>query len=258
MDEIASGIDNAVDGLNQEQQVSDEVVLNTGDVPVEQPTTEEAEQADGESVERKKEPGWIRYRRQAQTAKQELAQVQAELAALKASALPQVEPKRENYLDDEQYIRDKVAYLTHTETTKVLAQAKEHTVKQDWSSRVEELKESEEEFKDYDKVTGRYDKIQVNPGIAKALRDSEHGPKLAYHIAKNPDLFLELNNLSEDGAYLKALDVDSSITSERPKAKTPKLPAPPIKTVQGTSKTATSLKDLDTSSYLASRYPGLR
>lgn len=52
---------------------------------------------------------------------------------------------------------------------------------------------------DFDAVVGGSD-APIAPHVAEAIQESEHGPALAYHLAKNQDVLDRLNNLSPRAA----------------------------------------------------------
>lgn len=54
---------------------------------------------------------------------------------------------------------------------------------------------AESELPDYQKVVGESD-VPAAPHVLESILDSENGPTLAYHLAKNPDVAQQLNEMT--------------------------------------------------------------
>lgn len=65
---------------------------------------------------------------------------------------------------------------------------------------------------DYDAVVGGSD-TPIAPHVAEAILESEHGPALAYHFAKNPDALERLNGLSPRQADREIGRIEERLTS---------------------------------------------
>lgn len=65
--------------------------------------------------------------------------------------------------------------------------------------------------------------------VGEALQESEHGPALAYHFAKNPDVLMRLNSMDEKAANREIGRLEATLTS-RTTAAPP--PAPTKKVTQ--------------------------
>lgn len=98
---------------------------------------------------------------------------------------------------------------------------------------------------DYDAVVGGSD-APIAPHVAEAIQDSEHGPALAYHLAKNPDVLDRLNNLSPRAADRELGRLEERLSSkpanqsaagaEDASARTTQAPKPAaVNTAQGRS-----------------------
>lgn len=71
--------------------------------------------------------------------------------------------------------------------------------------------------------------LQVNQTVARAALVSEHGPALAYHIAKNPDVAARLSSMSPELALMEIGRIEQKLTS--PVAQKPSNAPPPAKPV---------------------------
>lgn len=85
---------------------------------------------------------------------------------------------------------------------------------------------------DYDAVLGASD-APVAAHVAEAIQDSEHGPALAYHLAKNPDLLDRLNGLSPRAADRELGRLEERLSSKPAEPGTQPAAEPaPAKTTQ--------------------------
>ena len=129
--------------------------------------------------------------------------IKPETAETKPEALAQAEPDPETYElgeADPAYLKDMVRY----EARKI---AEEETGKQELTRQLSELERAydgrvtavREELPDYDdKVTKAAARGEwpCPPLIALAIKNSEAGPKIAYHLANNVEEAVALSNLS--------------------------------------------------------------
>lgn len=76
---------------------------------------------------------------------------------------------------------------------------------------------------DYDQVVGS-SKAEVKPHVASAVLDSDLGPQLFHHLAKNPDALERLNGMSEKAALKEIGRLEAQL-------ETPKQPATAFKKV---------------------------
>lgn len=108
-----------------------------------------------------------------------------------------------------------------------------------WEQRQTQARAS---FPDYDAVVGGSD-APVAQHVAEAVQDSEHGPALAYHLAKNPEVLANLNGMSPRQADREIGRIEERLAGqakavEIPAAKTTQAPKPAAVTLsQGRSTT---------------------
>lgn len=219
------------------------------------------DKAEGE-IRRKKPGGWHRKIARLERENAELAERLAAQSPSKA-AFPEKKPKLEDYATYEEYnealtdwkVEDRLR-LRDEEQKKAAHAAEQQKAATSWQQKVDDLIDSDDAYEDYEDVVGRYRNVAVNPAIRQALAESEIGPKLAYYLAKNPDVFGEINDKTPYAVAKEMAKIEASLSNPKPAAKVSKSP-PPITPVKGTGKTAVKLDALDTSSYIAQRYPHL-
>ena len=90
---------------------------------------------------------------------------------------------------------------------------------------------------DYEEVVGASD-VPAAPHVLESILDSEQGPQLAYHLAKNPDVAERLNAMTPVQAAREIGRLEAQL--EKPKADTPPpkrttSAPPPINPVRGSN-----------------------
>lgn len=86
---------------------------------------------------------------------------------------------------------------------------------------------------DYDAVVGSSDTPIANH-VGEAIMESDRGPDLAYHFAKNPDELMRLNGMSPTQAAREIGKLEATLPA-------PKTPAPPSKKLSSTPAPAGTL-----------------
>ena len=110
---------------------------------------------------------------------------------------------------------------------------------------------------DYDQVVGGAD-IPVARHVAEVLLDSDQGPALAYHLAKNPDVAAKLNGLSPVAAAREIGRIEAGLsappaTQAAPAARLSTAPTPP-----GHLKTAAPATQRDPAKMSMDEYKAMR
>ena len=121
-----------------------------------------------------------------------------------------------------------------------------------WRTREAEAKAA---YDDYDAAIQAVSHIRISPQHQRAILECEHGPEIAYELAKNPDELKRIAAMSPLNAAralgrLEAKFASSDEPSTAPKTETKASAAPkPIKPVNAGSKTSASTKNPDQMSY---------
>jgi hypothetical protein len=176
-------------------------------------------------------------RRQAQAeaaarikAEDEARQLREQVASLNRPA-PPVEPKREDFDDQDAYVDARVKY----ETDKALQAQADERAQADKEAQTKRAKdeadrkaaegvqakidrfeaqktEAREKHTDFDEVTENPDLI-LSPALTMALLDSDVAGELAYHFGKNPEVVKELNGLPQAGMLKKLGQIELSLAA---------------------------------------------
>ena len=113
---------------------------------------------------------------------------------------------------------------------------------------------------DYDAVVGAAD-APVAAHVAEALVDSEHGPALAYHLAKHPEVLARLNSLPQRQADRELGRLEATLSAPAaapadPPARTTQAPKPAgVNLSQGRS-VANDPSKMSVEDYIAHRSKG--
>ncbi len=150
---------------------------------------------------------------------------------------PQEKPTKQNApkkLADFEYDEEKYAeYLTDYAAERAAERLEEKRSKKETEEsrkqRFEKFKDLESKFRteveDYEDVA-HYARIDNH--VAELVMDMDEGPRIAYHLGKNPDLAKKLNSMSASSAAIELGRIDAQLANERTQAKTkPVSKAPP-------------------------------
>jgi hypothetical protein len=87
------------------------------------------------------------------------------------------------------------------------------------------------EVPDYDAVIAAGSNLVVSNEVRDAILESEQGPKILHHLAKNPDLVEELKRLPARSAVLRIGKLDAKFEAEKPQASASTTKVEPAKPV---------------------------
>jgi len=136
-----------------------------------------------------------------------------------------VEPKRDEFRDDEAYSEAQVRHLAEKKASEILeqrAKAEQHErLREQFDERTEKAKER---YVDFAAVVEN-PLLPVNEAMAEFIMDSEHGPDVAYYLGKNPAKAEQIAQLSPVRAARELSRIEAEIAA-RPKASPSKAPDP--------------------------------
>lgn len=172
--------------------------------------------------------------------------------------LPAGPPKREQFETYEAYI-DARAEWKAAEAFKQLQQKAEgarqqEAVRQRESTWQRRVSKAAAEIEDFESVV-MSDALAISPVMAEAMKDSEIGPQIAYHLGKNPSEALRISQLSPAAQAREIGKIEAQLENKAAEpAKKPSKAPPPIEPVNGRSGTATpDLASMTQAQYEAQR-----
>lgn len=124
-----------------------------------------------------------------------------------------------------------------------------------WS---EKVAKTANEFPDWEDVAAETD-ATVTDTMQRAILESDHGPRLAYYLAKNPDEAERIARMSPVRQIAEIGKLEDRVLSLKPTAKAPSKAPAPISPVSGRAKATTGLSDdLSVDDWLKERQRQLR
>lgn len=225
----------------QQETVSEPTIITEENPVIESEVTEEKQEAEHqeEQQEAPKKDNSVQKRFDELTRKSREAEREAAFWRERAlgSNKPETqleEPKIEDFEDAKDYIKAAAKYAIQEEKKAEAAErSREAEAKvleaksNSWAERQSSVRES---ISDYDEVVSGAD-LPVSNHVRDALLDSEKGPELVYHFAKNPDVLDRLNSLPERQAAMEIGRLEARLTTPEAAPKPISNAPPPIKPV---------------------------
>jgi len=258
---VSVAAENVVDNSNQTQpkaEVTESKVIEDGsEIEDESQTETPEENTEGEKVQKRKRPNGLRRK---------VAKLEAKLAQYEAKQNPVTEapiiqePKLGDYPDWDTFVKAQVKYEAKQIVQEELAQkesrSREVELNNNWQKNVHSVRQ---ELPDYDEVIAEYDDVPVRPEILEMMRESDIGPKIAYHLAKNPDILESINkpgvgalSVARQLGIIEAYIKGGSQEKKPEVTKVTKSPAP-ISPVKKTASTSVDITKMSTEEYVAHR-----
>jgi hypothetical protein len=174
-------------------------------------------------------------------------------AASSASSTASSEPKEADYNGDfTAYLADRAAWkAAQTISEKLDARDKQSATEKAITARqealsdfVERAEDAKAKIPDFDATFETFARAggQFAPHVVEELHESEHGPVLAYQLAKNPRLAAELNAMSPRDAAREIGRLEAKVSLPQPKKQTQA--PPPLKALTGGASPPTDMAKL--------------
>ena len=263
--------DNVISGTGIEEQVI------TNPIPPEtkdsEPPAQAADEQKADTPEQQEEKRQSRRERARARDAAKIAEAQTEarmlreqLDRLQARAIPvqDAEPQREAFDSLEDYHRALARHEARQEATKIVEGQRKAQTEQERQARsaasdaaiAKTWESSESAFKkeatDYDEVVGEFISAELpslDVSAKRAILESDIGPRLLYHMAKNPD---EAERIAKLSPVRQVIEVGKMEERVSPVKKTSSAPAP-IGVVKGSSSVQGYREDMTQAQYQAWR-----
>lgn len=174
---------------------------------------------------------------------------------------PNAKPTADKFTNYEDFIEAltdwKAKQVVTTREAERAAAEKARTLATTWEQRANEFRSKTPDYLD---VVGNSD-VPLRQSVLEGIQESEVGPQLAYHLAKNPDVAARLNQLPEGAAMRELGRLEASLTAASapapapapaPAARTTNAP-PPVKPVAQTAAGVQPLEKLSMDEYIKQR-----
>lgn len=131
---------------------------------------------------------------------------------------------------DSQYIEDLADWKANEVVERKLAerdaQSSMRESESEWNRRVTKASETMPDFEEKVILGARRNEWDCSPGMGEALRASESGPELAYHLASNPVEAARISRLSPALQLMELGKLEAKLAQPKPKTVT-NAPEPP-------------------------------
>lgn len=173
-----------------------------------------------------KEERRVHRRIEAQQREQQMAQI------------AKVEPRRDDFRDDEAFADAQIQHLAVKKAEQILAEREQaRAAEQRTETFIEKAEKASERYPDFQTVVSN-PALQINDHMAEFIAESETGADVAYYLGKNPLKASQIAKLSPVGAARELARIESELAS-KPKANPSNAPEP-IKPVGIRGKPASS------------------
>lgn len=174
-----------------------------------------------------------------------------------AKAAANEKPNKESFESYDEYVealatwraREIIAQNEQERSKRTVEETRQTT----WTER---LKATRVEIPDFDEVVGGSE-VPINPHVAEELSDSEHGPALAYHFAKNPEVLEHMNGLSPKEATRAIAKLEAALFSKKeapaPEPKPVSKAPVPVAPIRGNAATIPTPGKMSMDEYVAMR-----
>lgn len=143
-------------------------------------------------------------------------------------------PAKDSFATDDEYVEALTEWKARKAVTAAMAERdaqRAESAKQDaMSTKAETFAQRAALFKataeDFDEVMESAEKIRVSQSMREAILDSEYGPQISYHLAKNPDEAAKIAAMEYNAAARAIGRIEAKIEAGKQSAKTTNAPDP--------------------------------
>lgn len=147
------------------------------------------------------------------------------------------EPKRENYQDDDAFVRDSLEHLAEQKARALIEQREVQRRQAEMSERfLSQAEAAQDKYPDFDVVVGN-PALQINESMAEFMAVSDLGAEVAYHLGKNPAKAASIARMSPVLAALELKKLEQTL-NEKPRRPAPPEPINPVNARGRASSTA--------------------
>lgn len=158
----------------------------------------------------------------------------------------EVEPKRDEFRDDDAYLNAQIEHLAEKKAAQKIAE-RERANQQERVSEafLEKAEKAKDRYVDFDAVVGN-PTLAINEGMAEFIADSDAGPDLAYYLGKNPMKAQQIAQLSPIKAARELTRLEAEL-SAKPKPRLSSAPPPitPVGANRGGDKSPAEMTDAE-------------
>lgn len=164
--------------------------------------------------------------------------IEAQQREQQVSRVAQIEPKRDEFRDDDAYQQAQIDHLAAKRAEQILTEREQaKQLEQRAETFMDQAEKASERYADFQTVVSN-PALSINNDMAEFIAESEMGADVAYYLGKNPIKAAQIAKLSAIGAYRELTRIEAELAS-KPKAQPSNAPEP-IKPVGTRGKPASS------------------
>lgn len=212
-------------------------VTNTPEVTATEGEVEKQEQAK-EKVFTQAEVDALIQKRLLKEERRVHRRIEAQQREQQVSRIAQVEPKRDEFRDDDAYAQAQIDHLAAKRAEQILSEREQaRQQEQRAETFLDQAEKASERYADFQTVVGN-PALSINDHMAEFIAESEMGADVAYYLGKNPIKAAQIAKLSPVGAARELTRIEAELAS-KPKAQPSNAPEP-IKPVGTRGKSTSS------------------
>lgn len=212
-------------------------VTNTPEVTATEGEVEKQEQAK-EKVFTQAEVDALIQKRLLKEERRVHRRIEAQQREQQVSRIAQVEPKRDEFRDDDAYAQAQIDHLAAKRAEQILMEREQaRQQEQRAETFLDQAEKASERYADFQTVVGN-PALSINDHMAEFIAESEMGADVAYYLGKNPIKAAQIAKLSPVGAARELTRIEAELAS-KPKAQPSNAPEP-IKPVGTRGKSTSS------------------
>ena len=158
--------------------------------------------------------------------------------------VPQTEPTIDQFDDYDKFVVAKATYTIREENKQAEQQRVVQEVENKWQER---LRETREKIPDFQEVL-RTTTAPVSDAMIVVMKDSEYGPQIAYHLAKNPQEAHRISQLSPVSMAREMGKLEVKLTAQTDAPKPNKITQAPEPITPGGNRIVNVTTELDKTS----------
>lgn len=177
-------------------------------------------------------------------------------------------PKPESFDTHAEYVEALTDWKTEQKLNQREEKAEKARAEAEWSKKVQTYLTKKSEFADktpdFDEALAEVEDITVSPAVSQLIIDSEHGPELAYALAKDRETYARICKLPPLAAAREMGKLEAKIVSRASEAKETKKvtsapqPLSPVGTGKGSARKSINDPDLSFADYVRMRRDQIR
>ncbi len=153
--------------------------------------------------------------------------LEAQLREQAEAAKAQKQPERDEFKDDDEYIRAQIDHMATARARQMIEQReREREIQERTEGFLSKAEQAQEKYPDFESVVGN-PRLPINESMAEFMALSAQGAEIAYHLGKNPTKAAEIARMSPVRAALELQKLEATFV-DKPRRTPPPEPISPL------------------------------